>query len=208
MRLFFTASCVAALMVIAGCPLPEDQTKPREGREFSFSIGGYTGVAVPEEDAVYITVTAPSTVDLANVKPEISVSPGAAYSSSPEPPVFPGTATYTVTAESGDTEVYVVAVKWKGEVVVDFAGAISWDLAGDNLTLSQTGSGDAPASTTITADEGYDEYEWYVDNEKKGAANALTLNAADYSPGRHSLTLVVMRNGAYNAKKLSLSINE
>jgi hypothetical protein len=208
MRLFFIASFIAVLMVITGCPLPEDQTKPEEGRDFSFSIDGYTGVAVPEEDAIYITVTVPPSIDLTNVNPEISVSPGAVYSSSPETPVFPGTTTYTVTAENGDNEVYVVTVNWNGEIALDFAPEIFWDFEGDTLTLSGTGAGGNPASKTITADDGYDEYEWYVDNEKKGAANALTLDATSYLTGRHSLTLVVMHDGAYNAKKISLIITD
>jgi hypothetical protein len=197
---------MALLAALAGCPLPEDQTKLREGRDFSFSINGYTGAAVPMEDAVYITVTVPPAVDLANTNPEISVSPGAVYLSSPETPVFPGTATYTVTAESGDNEIYVVTVNWNGEVAVDFTREISWDFEGNTLTLFKTGDGN-PSTKTITADDNYEVYEWYVDNEKKGAANAMTLEATSYSIGRHSLTLVVMKDGVYNAKKISFIIN-
>jgi hypothetical protein len=208
MRLFFTASCIAALIALTGCPQPEDQTKPREGCEFSFSIDGYSGEAVPLEDAVYITVTAPPTVDLTKASPKISVSPGAVYVSNPEKPEFPGTATYTVTAENGGNEIYVVTVNWNGKIDVDFNHAVSWDFAEDTLTLSKSGAGGNPAEKTITADDGYDVYEWYVDNEKKGTANALVLAAANYSTGRHSLTLVVMKDGAYGAKKLSLAIND
>jgi hypothetical protein len=52
-----------------------------------------------------------------------------------------------------------------------------------------------PQKATVTAAAGYRRYQWYVNDEQKGNAMTLELDAADYSPGVHSLVVIFSRDG-------------
>jgi hypothetical protein len=45
------------------------------------------------------------------------------------------------------------------------------------------------------ATAGYRRYQWHVDDEEKGNAMTLELDAADYSLGAHSLEVIFSKNG-------------
>jgi hypothetical protein len=68
------------------------------------------------------------------------------------------------------------------------------------IVLCRRGDGSAPAvgkpqKATVTAAAGYRRYQWYVNNEQKGNTMTLELDAADYSPGVHSLEVLFSRDG-------------
>jgi hypothetical protein len=128
-----TALLALFMILMLGCPTEtEDQEPPREGTGLSFEIGGHKGITDPNTDPVTITVTVPSTVNLSEAERILTLSPGATSSSTPAEPVFPGTATYTVTAESGATQTYQVVVIQTGGTSIGFSDA------GDRALLSPT----------------------------------------------------------------------
>jgi hypothetical protein len=119
-----TTLLVLSMMLVLGCPTDtEDQKPPQEGTDLSFEIGGHKGITDPNTDPVTITVTVPSTVNLSEAERTLTLSPGATSSSTPAEPVFPGTATYTVTAESGATQTYRVVVIQTGGTSIGFSDA-------------------------------------------------------------------------------------
>jgi hypothetical protein len=82
--------------------------------------------------------------------------------------------------------------------------SISGFLSGP-ITLSKSGT---DSSCTITIDEGYTSYKWYVDDRLRGTARSFTLNAAHYSLGKHTLTLAVYKNGVPYSKEQFFTVAE
>jgi len=62
---------------------------------------------------------------------------------------------------------------------------------------------------TVTVDEAFDSYQWYVDGEIKPGAtvNSITLNAKSFSVGTHTLTLKVKKDGVPYTKTLTFKVN-
>jgi hypothetical protein len=116
---------------------------------------------------------------------------------------FTNPVTYTVTAADGSTQDYTVTVTVLGQGTVLFledetftltAGTISW-LANTPVTVN------APAA--------YDSYQWYMDNALISGAtnNSYTFNGGDYSPGAHTLSVRVIKNGQSYSKTLNFTIS-
>jgi hypothetical protein len=82
----------------------------------------------------------------------------------------------------------------------------SLSIAGDTpVVLYQTG-GVAQAILTIAA--GYTSYQWEVDKIIKGTANSITLDAGDYTPGGHSLSVIVYKGTVPYSADISFTVNE
>jgi hypothetical protein len=90
-----------------------------------------------------------------------------------------GTVTFT-RSELGATGEITLSVEDKGK------GLELTKLAGD-LVMYKRGEHNSLTFTVTT--EGY-EYTWYVDGVQKGTGGTITLNAAEYNIGGHSVTLV------------------
>jgi hypothetical protein len=167
----------------------------------AFSIGGVAGLI--DQGAKTITVTLPyGTENLA-----------AAYTASAYAEVslksygdVPGVMVYTVTAENGSTQDYTVRILYRGQesVSIGFADEGAGALApGAAISLSKTGS---LKTTTLTAAPGYETYEWFVDAASKGTGRSLTLDAAAYAPGKHYLSLEVVKDGKRYSKELTFTV--
>jgi hypothetical protein len=73
----------------------------------------------------------------------------------------------------------------------------------DSFSISK--SNDDEKTITITG-SGYDNPRWFVDGAEKGNGNDITLRAADYSPGGHSLSLWVIRDNKLWSKELAFTV--
>lgn len=197
--------CLGALLaalVLAGCTgAGEDPPKSSEKNISSFAVGGVAGVV--DEEAKTITVTLPyGTEDFAvayTVSEHAVVSPKS-YGDAP------GDMVYTVTAEDGSTQDYRVKIVYRGQenVSIGFADEGSGALApGAAISLSKTGS---LKTTTLTAEPGYETYEWLVDAASKGTGRNLTLDAAVYTLGKHYLSLEVVKDGKRYSKELTFIV--
>jgi fibronectin type 3 domain-containing protein len=111
------------------------------------------------------------------------------------------------------TQVYAVTVTLKGQ------GGITIEPPGGDISIagfpttafsvSKTGS---PATHTIQiSDTSYSSYEWYVDDTQKTAdsgsgGRTLTIRAADYTIGSHTVTLIVWKDGVPWSNERSFTV--
>jgi uncharacterized repeat protein (TIGR02543 family) len=74
-----------------------------------------------------------------------------------------------------------------------------------DFTISKDGS---PNSQTVTiTGSGYTDPRWYVDGELKGTGTGITIQAADYGAGTHTLSLEVSKNGLVWSRELSFTVD-
>jgi hypothetical protein len=72
-------------------------------------------------------------------------------------------------------------------------GAFTISKPGGSQIVSLTGSG-------------YTNPRWFVDGELKGTETSLTVNAADYSLGGHTLSLIISKSGVSCSKGITFTI--
>jgi hypothetical protein len=72
------------------------------------------------------------------------------------------------------------------------------------LTIYKTGN---PNALTLTAPAGYDGYRWLVDGEDAGTAQSLSLNAAYYTVGAHSVTAILYRGTVPYSKNIVITVS-
>ena len=113
---------------------------------------------------------------------------------------FDGNAADTIPAGStGDKTFYA---KWLHNVPVRIELWINEEgdilASGDDVTVSKTGSG-YPANFTATVTSAYSGIQWYLNggpvSGDRGAAQSITVNAADYGRGSCYLGVTVTRDG-------------
>ena len=75
----------------------------------------------------------------------------------------------------------------------------------DAFTIYKSG-GTGNQTLTVTG-SGYTNPRWFVDGELKGTGTSITLNAADYGAGDHSLTLLISRGGVSWSKALAFTVD-
>jgi len=112
------------------------------------------------------------------------------------------TYTVNVTAKGqGDITIILPEMIEDDETVGGFAG---------NITVSKTGA-EYNTSHQIQVASGYSSYEWYVDSARKTADAGsgdrnFTIRAADYAVGRHTLTIIVYKNGRPYSNEQSFTV--
>jgi uncharacterized repeat protein (TIGR02543 family) len=67
-------------------------------------------------------------------------------------------------------------------------------------------SGGAGSRTLNIAGSGYTSPRWFVDGELKGTESSLTVNAADYGAGGHTLSLIISRSGVSWSKEITFTV--
>jgi uncharacterized repeat protein (TIGR02543 family) len=97
--------------------------------------------------------------------------------------------------------------EWTGQFIItldldDGEGAFSEQ----RFTISINGTSGTPQSQTITITGDYINPRWYVDNVLKGTANSITINAADYNVGGHSLSLLINKGGVSLSKDIPFTV--
>jgi hypothetical protein len=70
-----------------------------------------------------------------------------------------------------------------------------------DFTLSPGGS-----QTVAITGSGYANPRWFVDGELKGTAESITINAADYGAGGHTLALIISKGGVSWSKELKFTV--
>jgi uncharacterized repeat protein (TIGR02543 family) len=76
-----------------------------------------------------------------------------------------------------------------------------------DFTLSKGGNGLTSQSITITG-TGYTDPRWYVDGTLKGTTSSITINAADYPVGGHTLALFISKNGVDWSKEIAFTVTD
>jgi hypothetical protein len=158
-----------------------------------FKIG--TAAGNIDEGAKIVTVRVPY-AETANQVVSWTVSPGAAVRLKTAEDIS-GTSVYTVAAANGDTQDYTVKriAEGQGGIVIRYPDADS--ISGGEVSISKTETPNA----TLTASLGYESYEWLVDGESKGNTYKFTVNAAEYAPGKHYVSVELMLAGVpYSAE--------
>jgi hypothetical protein len=61
-------------------------------------------------------------------------------------------------------------------------------------------------SKELIVNAAFDSYRWQVDGRVKGTAKTFTLNADDYAPGKHQLSLEVTLNGMVYSKSGAFTV--
>jgi hypothetical protein len=74
---------------------------------------------------------------------------------------------------------------------------------GASLSISKTGGN---SSLSLTAEAGWDAYEWYLGRDAVGNTAGLALNAADYKAGTYTLTLIALKDGRSYSKSVTLTV--
>jgi hypothetical protein len=169
------------------------------GKEITgFRIGETAGLI--DREAASITLLAPH--ETTEFTPAIAVSRGARVNK--KSGEFPGISIYTVKAEDGKNKDWTVTVILLGGIGIDLSSpGIAWDYTGADPALSK-GAGDT--LTIIITGETYDDYYWSVDYTLVSAADSVTLNAVDYTPGAYTLVLIVSKDSEYYSKTLNFTI--
>jgi hypothetical protein len=72
-----------------------------------------------------------------------------------------------------------------------------------SFSISRGGSESQAISVTGS---GYTNSRWEVDRELKGTGTSITIHAADYRMGKHSLTLIINKNDISWSRALSFTV--
>jgi uncharacterized repeat protein (TIGR02543 family) len=116
-----------------------------------------------------------------------------------------GSTTITVTAaEGGFTASCTVTVEPAQGITVGFSDEGTGAFSEGPFTISKGGT---PSSKTITLTGTWASQEWQVDGVVRGTGNSLTINAADYSLGGHTLLVTVYKNGVPWSKPLNFTVS-
>jgi hypothetical protein len=84
------------------------------------------------------------------------------------------------------------------------AGAFSQE----NFTISRSGANSNPKTKAITLVGTWDSVQWYVDGNPKGTGNAISIDAAKYTLGGHTLNVEVVKGGVPWSKGTKFSVTE
>jgi hypothetical protein len=118
---------------------------------------------------------------------------------------------YTITAGDDTTQAYSVTVTIQGQggITITPPSFSDEQVAGFSTSgyeVSKTETGAPMEQIILISDTTYSSYEWYVDGVAKPADSGysgrkLTIRAADYSTGKHTLTIIVYKNSVpYSAE--------
>jgi fibronectin type 3 domain-containing protein len=124
---------------------------------------------------------------------------------------------YVFNWSDGSKHTYTVTVtaKGQGDITIILPGMIEDETVGGftgNITVSKTSAGYS-STHQIQVAAGYSSYEWYVDGAKKTADSGsedryFTIRAADYSVGRHTITIIVYKDGRPYSNEQSFTVGQ
>jgi hypothetical protein len=75
-------------------------------------------------------------------------------------------------------------------------------------TISKSGVGGKPISLTLNAAGTYTGVVWYVDGVSKATDDSITINAASYPIGRHTVTFTGKRDGNLFSQLIPFAVFE
>jgi uncharacterized repeat protein (TIGR02543 family) len=106
---------------------------------------------------------------------------------------------------SGDTMTVTVVFPVTGDQIItlifndDGEGAFSQT----EFTLSKPAS---ESQLVTISGSGYANPRWFVDGDLKETATSITINAVDYSVGKHNLTLLISKGGVSWSKEIPFTV--
>jgi uncharacterized repeat protein (TIGR02543 family) len=121
------------------------------------------------------------------------------WGTAPDGTGTPFTATTPVTA---DITVYALWLYDQFDIILDPDGG-DGAFTQASFTLSRGGGN---GSQTVTVTGGYTDPRWFVDGVPAGTGPGVTVSAADYSLGSHTLSLLVSKNGVSWSKEISFTV--
>jgi hypothetical protein len=75
-----------------------------------------------------------------------------------------------------------------------------------SFTINKSGTPNSDSQTVTITGTGYTNIRWFVDGVQKGTENSVTVNAANYMTGGHSLSLLVDKGGASWSKSIDFTV--
>jgi fibronectin type 3 domain-containing protein len=162
-----------------------------------------------------VAVLVPYATNLAGLIPTLTLASGASGYSPTGAQNFSSPQIFRINMDNGTTQAYTVTVTRKGQ------GGITINPPPSNSDISIAGfpaasftvsrSGSTNTRTITISDTSYSKYEWYVDDAQKTAdsgsnGRAFTINAAGYTIGTHTVTLIVYKNGAPWSNEVTFTV--
>jgi uncharacterized repeat protein (TIGR02543 family) len=155
----------------------------------------------------------------ANPASKTVASPATTVGTLPVPPskagyVFGGW--YTGTGGTGDpftasttvTGSMTVYAKWAtGGLITLNPDAGDGAFSQADFTISKSGTGYLTGQTITITGSGYSSPRWLVDGTLKGTGASITIEAADYAEGGHSLSLFIIKDGAEWSKGIEFTVS-
>jgi uncharacterized repeat protein (TIGR02543 family) len=103
---------------------------------------------------------------------------------------------------NGDITVYATWAHSQFDITLDIDAG---DGAFSEATFSIAQTGNESKTVTVTG-TGYTNPRWFVDGGLAGTGTSVTVHAADYTAGGHSLTLIISKNGASWSKGIAFTV--
>jgi uncharacterized repeat protein (TIGR02543 family) len=113
-----------------------------------------------------------------------------------------GTAFTPTTTVSGPITVYA---KWNTTSII--LNPDDGDGAFTQTSFALFRDGGIESQTVTVTGLGYTNPRWFVDGGLAGTGTSVTIHAADYSPGSHTLGLQVNKNGVSWSKEISFTVD-
>jgi len=183
------------------------------GIAFPAPIGTINGTINHTDKTIDILV--PHQTNVSSLTPIVSGSSGYASFSPGGAQSFVDPRKYVFTWNDGSKHTYTVTVTalGQGDITIIPPNMIEDETVGGfaaNITVSKTG---ATKTHQLQAAAGYASYEWYVDGIRKTADAGsgdryFTIKAADYAVGKHTLTIIVWKNGRPYSNEQSFTVSE
>jgi hypothetical protein len=165
---------------------------------FSFASPAAEGVISGTD----ISISVPYGTNLTALVPSIIYSGASVSPESGTAQDFSAPVSYTVSAGDGTTAEYTVTVRQRGAITVIYPRNEAKDaLSGGSISIAKPNG-----TRTLAASGAFDTYRWRVDGVIVGAANTVTLNAADYTTGVHHLSLEVTLDGVVYSKSGAFTV--
>jgi uncharacterized repeat protein (TIGR02543 family) len=114
-----------------------------------------------------------------------------------------GSAFTASTTVNADTTVYA---RWTtGNIITLNPDTGDGAFSQGNFTILKSGAGSQTVSVTGSD---YTNPRWLVDGKLKGTGASITINAAEYGVGGHSLSLLIVKDGIDWSKDISFTVEE
>jgi uncharacterized repeat protein (TIGR02543 family) len=112
------------------------------------------------------------------------------------------------TASTTVTEDMTVYARWTGGMITLNPDAGDGAFSQESFTLSKSGTGNPDSQTISVTGTGYTNPRWLVDRIPRGTGTDITLSAAHYSLGGHTLTLLITKDGVSWSKEISFTVTD
>jgi hypothetical protein len=130
---------------------------------------------------------------------------------------YTGTDKVTVTLTNGNSahpgSIYDIIIKDPSAdlpIVIGFTDQGAGAFTQDDFTISKSGGNNNQKIKVITlaASSSWDSIQWYIDGRPKGTTSAISIDAAKYTLGGHTLEVEVVKNGVPWSKGTKFTVTQ